>query len=107
MRHFVAMELLAAGVDIRTVAGRLSHAQPGRPAFVYDVMEPLRPVIERGTLDIISSHVFAPGDVLLTDRGACRLHPQMARAVAAAAELDGQVAEGVARIPRLLGVVAE
>jgi integrase len=28
LRHFAATQLLAAGVDIRTVAGRLGHAQP-------------------------------------------------------------------------------
>ena len=87
--------------------GYLHSTRPGRTALVYDVMEPLRPVIERGILDILASHVFVPGDVFLTDRGVCRLHPQMARAVAAAARLGGRTADVVAKIPPLLGIVAE
>lgn len=35
LRHFVATQLLAAGVDVRTVAGRLGHAQASMTTDVY------------------------------------------------------------------------
>ena len=35
LRHYVATELLAAGVDVRTVAGRLGHAQTSTTTDVY------------------------------------------------------------------------
>ena len=35
LRHFVATQLLAAGIDVRTVAGRLGHAQTSMTTDVY------------------------------------------------------------------------
>lgn len=35
LRHYVATQLLAAGVDVRTVAGRLGHAQTSMTTDVY------------------------------------------------------------------------
>jgi len=41
LRHFQATELIAAGVDVRTVAGRLGHADPSTTLRVYAAfMEP-------------------------------------------------------------------
>jgi integrase len=35
LRHFSATELVTAGVDVRTVAGRLGHADPSMTLRVY------------------------------------------------------------------------
>jgi len=35
LRHFSATELVAAGVDVRTVAGRMGHADPSMTLRVY------------------------------------------------------------------------
>jgi hypothetical protein len=35
LRHYSATELLVAGVDVRTVAGRLGHAHGGRSTLLY------------------------------------------------------------------------
>lgn len=35
LRHFTATQLIAAGVDVRTVSGRLGHADPGVTLRVY------------------------------------------------------------------------
>ena len=43
LRHFVAAQAIAAGIDVRTVAGRLGHADPAITLRVY-------------------SHVLAEGD---------------------------------------------
>jgi integrase len=35
LRHFTATQLIGAGVDVRTVAGRLGHANPALTLRVY------------------------------------------------------------------------
>lgn len=35
LRHFVATQMIGAGHDIRTVAGRLGHAQPSTTLNIY------------------------------------------------------------------------
>ena len=40
LRHFVATRLLAAGVDVRTVAGRLGHRNPSTTLNVYSHFVP-------------------------------------------------------------------
>jgi integrase len=40
LRHFVATRLLAAGVDLRTVAGRLGHSKAGTTLNVYAAFAP-------------------------------------------------------------------
>ena len=42
LRHFAATQLLAAGVDVRTVAGRLGHANPTVTLNVYAAWLPER-----------------------------------------------------------------
>ena len=70
----------AAGLD--PTVGYLHACHPGRVALVYDLMEPLRPWVDRLVLDFVRQHTFAPSDKALTERGVCRLHPQLARTVA-------------------------
>ena len=40
LRHYVATRLLAAGVDVRTVAGRLRHRNPSTTLNVYSHFVP-------------------------------------------------------------------
>lgn len=42
LRHYVATQLLAAGVDVRTVAGRLGHANPNVTLSTYAHFVPAR-----------------------------------------------------------------
>jgi integrase len=42
LRHFHATQLVAAGVDVRTVAGRLGHASPAVTLSVYSAFLPVR-----------------------------------------------------------------
>jgi hypothetical protein len=50
---------------------------------VYDVMELARPVIDEHALGFLQATTFHAGDFTTVSDGACRLHPQLARAVVA------------------------
>jgi CRISPR-associated endonuclease Cas1 len=75
--------------------GYLHASRPGRVALVYDLMEPLRPEVDRIVLQFIRKHKFTPNDFMLTAKGVCRLHPQMARKVVSMAVDDEKVHETV------------
>jgi hypothetical protein len=57
LRHFHATQLIAGGIDVRTVAGRLGHASPAVTLGVYSAFLPARdqtprtPLIESSTGD--------------------------------------------------------
>jgi CRISPR-associated protein Cas1 len=54
--------------------------QAPRSPLVLDVMEPLRPVIDRAVLGFVwAKKSFNPADFMLTGDGICRLHPQLCR----------------------------
>jgi CRISPR-associated protein Cas1 len=76
----VHTEVVAAGYDpaIGIAHGRHTNPIP----FVYDLMEPLRPIVDRKVLEFALSHTFTPGDFTISSHGGCRLNPQMAKAVA-------------------------
>ena len=50
--------------------------------FVFDVMEPFRPVADKAVFDFAFSEKFAPKDFVLRNDGVCRLSPQLAKVVA-------------------------
>jgi CRISPR-associated protein Cas1 len=71
---------VAQGLD--PTIGYLHTCRPGRAALVYDLMEPLRPQVDRLVLNFVRSHTITPSDFVLEINGVCRLHPQLAREVA-------------------------
>jgi hypothetical protein len=90
----VRIAAMAGGLD--PTVGYLHASRPGRVALVYDLMESLRPRVDRLVLAFLQSHTFAPSDVVLTEPGVCRLHPQLARAVAGLTVGDAAVGATVA-----------
>jgi CRISPR-associated protein Cas1 len=52
-----------------------------RPPLVLDLMEPLRPIVDRAILQFVQSNAFHPADFTIRNDGACRLNPEMARRV--------------------------
>ena len=63
--------------------GYLHVCQPGRQALVYDLMEPYRPQVDREVLAFVRSQTFTPRDFVIDAKGVCRLHPDLARLIAA------------------------
>lgn len=52
LRHYVATRLISAGVDVRTVAGRLGHASPYTTLGVYSHFEPAS---DRAAADLLAA----------------------------------------------------
>jgi len=75
----VRTQVVAEGLD--PSIGYLHSSNPEGFGFVLDLMEPLRPVVERSILEFVQAHVFHPADFSIRADGACRLNPEMARHV--------------------------
>jgi CRISPR-associated protein Cas1 len=100
----VRIAAVSQGLD--PTIGSLHASRPGRVALVYDLMEPLRPHVDRLVLSVVLSHTFVPSDFVLDSNGVCRLHPQLARQVAKQALSDTEVQEVVMRLIDKLATVA-
>jgi len=80
-------EIVAAGLDpsIGFMHGNSSNRIP----LVYDLMEPLRPIVDKCVLQFALENIFSPEDCTINRVGACRLNPQLARAVAKRIQIAG------------------
>lgn len=77
------VRLIAEGYDptIGILHGRESD-RGTYAAFALDRMEPMRPIVDRAILALVSSTTFEGGDFSIQPDGVCRLNPQLARRVA-------------------------
>jgi CRISPR-associated protein Cas1 len=55
----------------------------GLSKFIFDLMEPERPKIDRAMGDFVEGHVFDQADFVIRTDGVCRLNPEIARIVVA------------------------
>jgi CRISPR-associated protein Cas1 len=55
------------------------------PSFALDLMEPMRPVVDRAVLRLIAEGTFSGADFVPQSDGVCRLNPELARNVASVA----------------------
>ena len=83
-----AYAILQSEVQIKTVTdgydpmlGIMHYERDGSPAFVFDMMEPERPKIDRAVLAFLKSETLHPGDFTIRNDGLVRLNPDMARTV--------------------------
>jgi CRISP-associated protein Cas1 len=89
----VRIGVLADGYD--PVEGILhSRATRDRHSFVFDMMEPLRPVVDRAVLKLVANETFSAGDFVVQSDGTCRLNPELARRVVQAVSLQLSSHEG-------------
>lgn len=75
----VRIAIAEAGLD--STIGYLHVCLPGRQALAYDATEPYRPQVDWEVLAFIRSEMFTSRDFLIDSKGACRLHPDLARTV--------------------------
>lgn len=80
LESHVRVGVLADGYD--PVEGILhSRATRDRHSFVFDLMEPLRPVADRAIIELVLSETFSARDFVVQSDGVCRLNPELARRV--------------------------
>ena len=89
LENDVRTHLVARGFDL-TIGALHSYHHDKQP-LVYDLMEPLRPIVDRAVLEIVQSHTFSPGDFTVMPNGVCRLNPHLAKAIVAKLDLTGHV----------------
>ena len=81
----VRSEIVANGYD--PMIGYLHSYSKDRAAFVFDLMDPLRPVVDRAVLDVVLNKPFEPADFSIRNDGVCRLNPELAKQLVAKIEL--------------------
>ena len=62
--------------------GIMHEGRDGSSKFVFDLMEPERPKVDRVVLDFVKT-VFGRADFTIRSDGVVRLNPQLARALVA------------------------
>jgi CRISPR-associated protein Cas1 len=76
----VQIRLVTEGYD--PMLGIMHYDQESAPAFVFDMMEPKRPKVDRAVLGFLKSEALHPADFTTRDDGVVRLNPDLARHVA-------------------------
>ena len=77
----IRIKVISEGYD--PTIGIMHEGNDGSSKFIFDLMEPERPLVDRAVLDFVKSHVFDPADFVIRTDGVCRLNPEMARMVVA------------------------
>ena len=72
---------IADGFD--PTIGIMHNGRRGLPAYIFDQIEPQRPLVDRAILAFMQNHTFCAADFILRKDGVCRLSPQLAKRVAA------------------------
>lgn len=87
------IRVVSEGYDPRIGILHVGRTREKEDSFVFDMMEPLRPVVDGAVLDFVRDQTFSAKDFVLRSDGACRLNPQLAGAVSLQVEkcLSGSV----------------
>jgi CRISP-associated protein Cas1 len=91
----------ATSLGLDPYIGFLHADKRGRTSLAYDLMEPLRPLVDRKLIEMIRSRSFAAADFFLHPSGTVRLNPKLARYVV------GNVRVGRTEMERVVGSMLE
>jgi len=61
--------------------GIMHYDRDGAPAFVFDLMEPEGPKVDRAVLSFLKSEGLHPADFTIREDGVVRINPELARTV--------------------------
>ncbi len=74
------IQVVSEGFD--PTIGIMHEATDSSAAFIFDLMEPFRPQVDRRVLEFTKGQVFDPADFTIRADGVCRLNSEMAGYVA-------------------------
>jgi CRISPR-associated protein Cas1 len=77
----IRIKAISDGYD--PTIGIMHEGGDGSSKFIFDLMEPERPKVDRAVLDFIRGHIFDPADFVIRGDGVCRLNTELARMVVA------------------------
>jgi CRISP-associated protein Cas1 len=77
----IRIKAISDGYD--PTIGIMHEGSDGSSKFIFDLMEPERPKVDRAVLEFVKGQVFDPADFVIRTDGVCRLNPEMARMVVA------------------------
>jgi CRISPR-associated protein Cas1 len=80
LESHVKIQIVSQGYD--PSIGYLHRFEKYRAALVCDLMEPLRPIVDRAVLGFVQSQTFQRVDFTIRSDGVCRLNPEMAKHLA-------------------------
>ncbi len=86
---------LAVGLD--PVLGLLHVDRPNRDSLACDLMEPIRPAVDRYVLELVNRRTFTKEDVFELFDGQCRLLPPLTHELAASASRWAHLVRPVAQ----------
>ena len=75
----IRIKAISDGYD--PTLGIMHHGRDKSSKFVFDLMEPERPKVDRKILEFVENNVFDPADFTIGSKGVCRLNPEMARSI--------------------------
>jgi hypothetical protein len=73
----VRIQAVSDGFD--PTRGIMHETREGSSAFVFDMMEPERPKVDRAVLEFVKANPLHAADFTIRSDGVCRLNPEMAR----------------------------
>ena len=76
------LQIAAIGNGYDPTIGVMHHGKKGNAAFIFDMIEPERPLIDNIILAFVQSRTFSGADFIIRSDGACRLSPQLAKVIA-------------------------
>ena len=76
----VRIRLVSEGYD--PTLGIMHESRNGSSAFVFDMMKPERPKVDRSILEFVKANKFHAADFIIRADAVCRLNPAMAKRVA-------------------------
>lgn len=81
-------------VGFDAACGTLLADKQGRDRLMYDLLEPVRPMVDGRLLSVLAPTTFTSGAFSEVTEGARRLHPQLARSSVATGRLLMQPRRG-------------
>jgi CRISPR-associated endonuclease Cas1 len=64
--------------------GIMHDRKDSQSGFIFDLMEPERPKVDRAVLEFVKANPLHAADLTITSDGVCRLNPEMAKSLVAA-----------------------